>query len=244
MLPLPLYLLRVLDLGRSTAGAFAGRSLADLGTEVIRVEPSAAPPPPDAAAFSSLHRDKFSLALDLATPAGRDLCLRLAAAVDILLLDADTASPAPDALRRAQPQAILISIAADAAAETGVAAAAAVLTALFHHRATGEGLRIDIDGPTVQASLAVAPAPPSPALDALAADPHLRDGGFFEDVAQPGSGVAPLDGVPYRFSRTPAHVRLPAPPPGRHTRYVLRELLHLDDAAIEALHAAAVVSSA
>jgi crotonobetainyl-CoA:carnitine CoA-transferase CaiB-like acyl-CoA transferase len=36
-----------------------------------------------------------------------------------------------------------------------------------------------------------------------------------------------MAGLPWRFSETPAHVRLPAPRPGEHNRYVFGDLLGL-----------------
>ncbi len=238
MLPLPLYLLHVLDLTRSAAGAFAGRALADLGAEVVCVESAAAPSPlrADAVAFNSLSRNKFSLALDLDGSGGRDLCLRLAAAFDVALVEPGAPLGAA-ALRAVSPELIVVSIdAGDAggdSAATGLAAAAGTLTALFHHRATGQGQSVIVNGENVAAGLAVvAPAADTgpPALEGL--------DGFFEAVAGPNGGVAPLDGVPYRFSRTPAHVRLPAPALGEHTNDVLGHALELSDAEVAALLAA------
>jgi len=232
MLPLPLYLLHVLDLTRSAAGAFAGRALADLGAEVVCVESAAAPSPlrADAAAFRSLSRNKFSLALDLDGSGGRDLCLSLAAAFDVALVEPGAPLDV-DALRAVSPELIVVSIdAAGDSAATGLAAAAGTLTALFHHRATGQGQAVIVAGEEVAAGLAaVAPAAAAgpPALEAL--------DGFFEAVAGPEGSVAPLDGVPYRFSRTPAHVRLPAPALGEHSSDVLGHFLNLSAAEVAAL---------
>jgi crotonobetainyl-CoA:carnitine CoA-transferase CaiB-like acyl-CoA transferase len=60
-------------------------------------------------------------------------------------------------------------------------------------------------------------------------DPHLRERGFFEKTAHPEAGVRPrrMDGVPWRLSLTPAHVRLSAPCFGEHNDYVFRHLLGL-----------------
>jgi crotonobetainyl-CoA:carnitine CoA-transferase CaiB-like acyl-CoA transferase len=75
----------------------------------------------------------------------------------------------------------------------------------------------------------------------LVDDPQLRERGFFEAVAHPDAGVELMGGVPYRFGRTPAHVRLSAPRAGEHTRYVLETLLGLSEAEVEALRARGVV---
>jgi crotonobetainyl-CoA:carnitine CoA-transferase CaiB-like acyl-CoA transferase len=61
----------------------------------------------------------------------------------------------------------------------------------------------------------------------LREDEHLRARGLFERVAG-RDGVVEIYGVPYDFSRTPAHVRLPAPAYGEHSGYVLRELLGVE----------------
>ncbi|MGE8547340.1 MAG: CaiB/BaiF CoA transferase family protein [Alcaligenes sp.] len=98
----PLAGLRVLDLTRVLAGPWCTQNLADLGAEVIKIERPGAgddtrswgPPylkdahgadTADAAYFGAANRNKESVALDIATPAGADLARRLAARSDILV---------------------------------------------------------------------------------------------------------------------------------------------------------------
>jgi len=87
--------LRVLDLSRMLAGPYGSMLLADLGAEVIKVEePDGGDPmrvmgPPflpdgESAYFLSINRNKKSIALDLSTPAGRDVFLDLARVVDVV----------------------------------------------------------------------------------------------------------------------------------------------------------------
>jgi crotonobetainyl-CoA:carnitine CoA-transferase CaiB-like acyl-CoA transferase len=61
----------------------------------------------------------------------------------------------------------------------------------------------------------------------LMEDPHLRERGFFERTAHAEAGVWDMDGVPWRLSLTPAHVRLNAPCFGEHNDYVFQHLLGL-----------------
>lgn len=75
----------------------------------------------------------------------------------------------------------------------------------------------------------------------LPADPHLRDRGFFERVSQVEAGEWEMDGVPWKLSRTPAHIRLPAPNFGQHNSYVFGELLGLDEGEMESLRAGGVI---
>jgi crotonobetainyl-CoA:carnitine CoA-transferase CaiB-like acyl-CoA transferase len=95
MADLPLDGIRVVDLSRVLAGPFATMLLADLGADVIKVEPpdgdetrTWGPPwwgdPADrrSAYFASVNRNKRSVVLDLRTGSGR-------AALDRLLADAD-----------------------------------------------------------------------------------------------------------------------------------------------------------
>ena len=67
----PLSHIRVLDFGHYLAGPLVGMMLADLGAEVIRIDPPGGPKWQDPA-FDMLSRGKRSLTLDLKTEAGRD----------------------------------------------------------------------------------------------------------------------------------------------------------------------------
>ena len=86
---------RVLDLSRMLAGPYGSMLLADMGAEVIKIEePDGGDPmrvmgPPflpdgESAYFLSINRNKQSVALDLTTPAGRQVFLDLAARADVL----------------------------------------------------------------------------------------------------------------------------------------------------------------
>jgi len=99
--PAPLKGLRVLELARILAGPWAGQLLADLGADVVKVErPDAGDDtrhwgPPfltggdgaalGAAYFHSCNRGKRSVALDLATEAGRARVLELADDADVVI---------------------------------------------------------------------------------------------------------------------------------------------------------------
>jgi CoA:oxalate CoA-transferase len=85
---------RVLEVGHMLAGPYCGLLLADLGAEVVKVEP----PEGDIARtvsphfvgphntyFASLNRGKRSVTLDLRTPAGRSALGALAATADALV---------------------------------------------------------------------------------------------------------------------------------------------------------------
>lgn len=86
--------IRVLELGTLIAGPYAGRLLADMGADVIKVE---APDRPDPLRewgqasgghqfFWTVHaRNKRCITLNLRTDAGRDLLLRLAASADVVV---------------------------------------------------------------------------------------------------------------------------------------------------------------
>ena len=89
----PLEGLLVLDLTRVLAGPYATQSLADLGAEVIKVEPPTGDDtrnfPPFIGAEShyylALNRSKKSVVIDLKQEAGKDLLRRLACKADILI---------------------------------------------------------------------------------------------------------------------------------------------------------------
>jgi crotonobetainyl-CoA:carnitine CoA-transferase CaiB-like acyl-CoA transferase len=90
----PLTGLRVLELGNFIAAPTAGRLLADFGADVIKVE---RPRGGDelrrwrlhggdtSLLFRTLNRNKRSITLDLSSPDGRDIALRLAERTDVVL---------------------------------------------------------------------------------------------------------------------------------------------------------------
>jgi formyl-CoA transferase len=90
----PLAGLKVLELGQLIAGPFAGKTLADFGAKVIKIEPPGAGDPlrkwrllKDGTSlwWQVQSRSKKSLALDLRTPEGQDLVRRLAVESDVLI---------------------------------------------------------------------------------------------------------------------------------------------------------------
>jgi CoA:oxalate CoA-transferase len=89
----PLAGLRVIELANFIAGPLAGTLLADMGADVIKVEPPkgdmgrAMPPQTrgESTSFAALNRNKRSLVLDLKQPAAREILLKLAAKSDVLL---------------------------------------------------------------------------------------------------------------------------------------------------------------
>ncbi|GAB7006429.1 CoA transferase [Nocardioides sp. AN3] len=92
----PLRGIRVLDLTHMLAGPYATMTLADLGADVIKVEPLAGDLirryGPDITAedayggyFASINRNKRSVSLDLRSEAGRSVMLRMVAQCDVLV---------------------------------------------------------------------------------------------------------------------------------------------------------------
>lgn len=94
--PLPLAGLRVLDVTQVMAGPVCSMLLADLGADVIKIEPPGTGDQtrgamgfkmkgPDSMGFLNMNRNKRSLALNLKSPAGRDLLLDMAETADIVV---------------------------------------------------------------------------------------------------------------------------------------------------------------
>jgi crotonobetainyl-CoA:carnitine CoA-transferase CaiB-like acyl-CoA transferase len=82
----PLEGVRVLDLGSIIAGTYACSLLAELGADVIKVEP----PSGDGMrglmlGFAGFHKGKRGVVLDLRTPAGHDAFLRLVRTADVVI---------------------------------------------------------------------------------------------------------------------------------------------------------------
>jgi crotonobetainyl-CoA:carnitine CoA-transferase CaiB-like acyl-CoA transferase len=92
-MPKPLAGIRVIELANFIAGPLAGTLLADMGADVIKVEPpngdmARATPPirnGESISFAALNRNKRSLALDLKQPQACAIVLELAARSDVLL---------------------------------------------------------------------------------------------------------------------------------------------------------------
>ena len=94
--PLPLAGVRVLDISQVMAGPYACMLLADLGADVVKIEPPGSGDQtrgamgfkmkgPDSLGFLNMNRNKRSVALNLKTDAGRELLLRMAKDADILV---------------------------------------------------------------------------------------------------------------------------------------------------------------
>jgi crotonobetainyl-CoA:carnitine CoA-transferase CaiB-like acyl-CoA transferase len=94
------------------------------------------------------------------------------------------------------------------------------------------------------AALQAAGVPAAPVHNGrdIAGDPALRAAGFMVSLEHPEAGRHDYPGLAFRLDRTPGRIRRPAPCFGEHNRFVLSELLGLDDAAIEALYAAGAVA--
>ncbi len=72
-------------------------------------------------------------------------------------------------------------------------------------------------------------------------DPQIHARGVYETMVFPVVGAYPTTTWPWRFERTPASLRRPAPLFAQHNREVLAEA-GLDDTAIAALYASGVTS--
>ena len=82
----PLEHLKIVDLTVNVPGPFCSMILADLGAEVIKVEPPGGDPLRHSEGmFASLNRGKQSIVLDLKSVAGREALKRLAAEADVVL---------------------------------------------------------------------------------------------------------------------------------------------------------------
>ncbi len=89
----PLAGIKVIELANFIAGPLCGTLLADMGADVIKVEPPkgdlarAAPPIRDgeSVSFAALNRNKRSLALDLKHRQAREILLKLAGQSDVLI---------------------------------------------------------------------------------------------------------------------------------------------------------------
>lgn len=108
---------RILDLSRLLPGPYATSMLADLGTDVIKVEDPAGGDPLRFAPplFDVLNRNKRSVTLDLRTEEGRETFLRLARTADAVVESfrpgvLDRLGLGFDALHAVNPRLVLCSV--------------------------------------------------------------------------------------------------------------------------------------
>lgn len=123
----PLDGVTVLEATTTWAGPMCGCLLADLGADVIKVEPTSGdvsrflPPffpgtnPPLSFMHASVNRNKRSLALDLRRPQGREIFLKLAAGVDIMVENfragkLDSRGLGYEGIKQVNPDIIYVSI--------------------------------------------------------------------------------------------------------------------------------------
>jgi crotonobetainyl-CoA:carnitine CoA-transferase CaiB-like acyl-CoA transferase len=118
--------LRVLDLSENIAGPLACMIFADLGADVIKVErkdtgeATRSLPPrwgPESTVFLTVNRNKRSVALDLASDAGREATLRIGAGCDVVVESfrpgvAERLGLDFDAFRAVKPDVVYCSISA------------------------------------------------------------------------------------------------------------------------------------
>ena len=124
--PQPLAGVRVLDVSQVMAGPYACMLLADLGADVIKIEPPGVGDQtrgamgfkmkgPDSLGFLNMNRNKRSVTLNLKSAAGREVLLRMAKDADILLENYRPGAMkrlglGPDALRAVNSRLIYTSI--------------------------------------------------------------------------------------------------------------------------------------
>jgi len=119
--PLPLAGIRVVELSHMVMGPTCGLILADLGAEVVKVEPAGKGDPTrylgstGAGFFAAFSRNKKSVAIDLDTPEGLAQARRLAEGADVLLENFRPGALAAkglgyEALSRANPRLVYCSL--------------------------------------------------------------------------------------------------------------------------------------
>lgn len=94
-MPGPLEGVKILEFTEIIAGPFGGMLLADMGADVIKIEPPWGDPwrhaapiePGESKTFISLNRGKRSLPLDLTKAAGRDVVYRLIPDTDVVVIN-------------------------------------------------------------------------------------------------------------------------------------------------------------
>jgi crotonobetainyl-CoA:carnitine CoA-transferase CaiB-like acyl-CoA transferase len=120
---LPLEGIRVLDIASIVAGPYGATMLADMGADVIKIEPPRGDESryfgprvgADSGVFVGINRNKRGLVLDLARPAGREVYTRLLKTADVVIENLRPSAKAKlgvdyEASRAQQPRIIHISV--------------------------------------------------------------------------------------------------------------------------------------
>jgi len=121
--------LRVVECGDRVSATYAGKLMADLGAEVVKLEtprlghstrrrgpfPGGEPHPEKSGLFLYLNCNKQGVTIDLTTPAGRELLDRLAADADVLVQDYDPREAEAlgltyERLREINPRLVMASV--------------------------------------------------------------------------------------------------------------------------------------
>ena len=101
-MPGPLHGIRILEFTQIIAGPFGGMMLADMGADVIKIEPIEGEPwrlalqfiPGESKTYMSLNRGKRSLPLDLAKPEAARIIREMIPEVDVVIINARPDVPA------------------------------------------------------------------------------------------------------------------------------------------------------
>lgn len=101
-MPGPLHGIKILEFTQIIAGPFGGMLLADMGADVIKVEPLDGEPwrlhnqiiPLESKAYIALNRGKKSLPLDLNRPEARNIVQQLVREIDVVIVNARPDVPA------------------------------------------------------------------------------------------------------------------------------------------------------
>ena len=110
--------LRILDLTRVRAGPTCVRQFADFGADVIKIEntvPEDMGGPREGPDFQNLHRNKRSITLDLKSPQGKEIFMRLVKTADVVVENyrpdvKDRLGIDYESLKKVNPRIILASI--------------------------------------------------------------------------------------------------------------------------------------
>ncbi len=70
---------------------------------------------------------------------------------------------------------------------------------------------------------------------------HIRERGFFVEIAHPLAGTYKYPGAPLKYGATPWQIRMPAPTLGQHNEEIFGQRLGLASERLEQLKARGVI---